>query len=64
VLFADASRVRFSELREDLGHYIRVLAIGLPLTTGLGTLAAVGVVGVSAWYALLPCGAARPAERT
>ena len=39
VLFADASRVRFSELREDLGHYVRLLAIGLPLTTALGTAA-------------------------
>jgi sodium/hydrogen antiporter len=59
VLFVDASRVRFSELREDLGHYVRLLAIGLPLTTALGTAAAVGLLGVSFWYALL-LGAASP----
>ena len=40
VLFADASRVRFSDLREDLRYYVRLLAIGLPLTTALGTAAA------------------------
>ena len=62
VLFADASRVRFSELREDLGHYVRLLAIGLPLTTGLGTLAAVGVLGVSPWYALLLGAALAPTD--
>jgi sodium/hydrogen antiporter len=44
VLFVDASRVRFSELREDLGHYVRLLAIGLPLTTALGT-AAISLLG-------------------
>ena len=38
VLFADASRIRFSDLREDLRYYVRLLAIGLPLTTALGTL--------------------------
>jgi hypothetical protein len=39
VLFADASRVRLSDLREDLGHYVRLLAIGLPLTIVFGTAA-------------------------
>jgi sodium/hydrogen antiporter len=39
VLFADASRIRFAELRQDLGHYARLLAIGLPLTTALGMAA-------------------------
>src|SRR4029077_11832190 len=43
VLFADASRVRFSDLREDFGHCVRLLAIGLPLTTALGTGAAVTI---------------------
>jgi sodium/hydrogen antiporter len=62
VLFADASRVRFSELREDLGHYVRLLAIGLPLTTALGTAAAVGLLGVSFWYALLLGGALAPTD--
>ena len=62
VLFADASRVRFSELREDLGHYVRLLAIGLPLTTALGTAAAVGLLGVSFWYALLLGAALAPTD--
>src|SRR6188472_3801686 len=53
VLFADASRVRFSALRADLGHCVRLLAVGLPLTTTLGTGAAVTILGVSPWYALL-----------
>ena len=32
VLFADASRVRFSALQTDFGRYLRLLALGLPLT--------------------------------
>lgn len=62
VLFADASRVRFAELREDLGHYVRLLAIGLPLTIGLGTLIAIGVLNVSPWYALLLGAALAPTD--
>jgi sodium/hydrogen antiporter len=62
VLFADASRVRLSELQEDLGHYVRLLAIGMPLTTAFGTLAAIGVLGVSPWYALLLGAALAPTD--
>jgi sodium/hydrogen antiporter len=62
VLFADASRVRFSDLREDLGYYIRLLAIGLPLTTALGTAAAVTILGFSPWYALLVGAALAPTD--
>jgi NhaP-type Na+/H+ or K+/H+ antiporter len=62
VLFADASRVRFSDLREDLGHYVRLLAIGLPLTTAFGTVAAAVVLGVSPWYALLLGAALAPTD--
>ncbi len=62
VLFADASRVRFSDLREDLGHYLRLLAIGLPLTTALGTAAAVTVLDVSPWYAVLVGAALAPTD--
>ena len=62
VLFADASRVRFSDLREDLGHYVRLLAIGLPLTTALGTAAAVTILGLSPWYALLVGAALAPTD--
>src|SRR3954469_25546749 len=32
VLFADAARVRWRDLRADLGLYTRLLAVGLPLT--------------------------------
>jgi NhaP-type Na+/H+ or K+/H+ antiporter len=62
VLFADASRVRFSALREDLGHCVRLLAIGLPLTTTLGTVAAVTILGVNPWYALLLGAALAPTD--
>ena len=36
VLFADASRVRLADLRADLSRYVRLLAVGLPLTIALG----------------------------
>jgi len=62
VLFADASRVRFSDLREDFGHYVRLLAIGLPLTTALGAAAAVTVLGLGPWYALLVGAALAPTD--
>ena len=62
VLFADASRVRLSDLREDLRYYVRLLAIGLPLTTALGTAAAVTVLGLSPWYALLVGAALAPTD--
>lgn len=62
VLFADASRVRLADLREDLGHCVRLLAIGLPLTIALGTAAAVGILGVSPWYALLLGAALAPTD--
>jgi sodium/hydrogen antiporter len=62
VLFADASRVGFSDLREDLRYYVRLLAIGLPLTTALGTAAAVTVLGLSPWYALLVGAALAPTD--
>lgn len=62
VLFADASRVRFSDLREDLRYYVRLLAIGLPLTTAMGAAAAVTILGVSPWYALLVGAALAPTD--
>ncbi|GGE87751.1 cation:proton antiporter [Mycetocola zhadangensis] len=40
VLFSDASRVNVSDLRHDISVPVRLLAIGLPLTVLLGTLAA------------------------
>src|SRR5215470_11213350 len=54
VLFSDASRVGLRDLRADMGLCVRLLAIGLPLTIGLGTLAALPVVGgANPWLALL-----------
>ncbi len=40
VLFADASRIDLRKLRPDVGVPVRLLGIGLPLTIGLGALAA------------------------
>jgi NhaP-type Na+/H+ or K+/H+ antiporter len=52
VLFTDASRVNVHELRHDLGLPVRLLAIGLPLTIGLGTAVAFGLIpGISLWVA-------------
>ena len=62
VLFADASRVRIADLRADRGRYLRLLGLGLPLTIALGALAAVAVLGVSPWYALLLGAALAPTD--
>jgi sodium/hydrogen antiporter len=40
VLFSDASRINLRQLRPDVGVPLRLLGIGLPLTIGLGALAA------------------------
>ncbi len=45
VLFSDASRIDAARLRRTAGLPIRLLAAGLPLTIGLGTLVAVAVFG-------------------
>ena len=62
VLFADASRVRISDLRADSGRYLRLLGLGLPLTIALGALAAAVVLGVDPWYALLVGAALAPTD--
>jgi len=62
VLFADASRVRIADLSADRGRYVRLLALGLPMTIALGALAAVAVLGVSPWYALLLGAALAPTD--
>src|SRR3954454_13490424 len=50
VLFADASTVRWSLLRRDDALPLRLLALGLPLTMVLGTLAAWALLpGLSVW---------------
>ena len=43
VLFADASRIRISDLRADLGRCVRLLGLGLPLTIALGAVAGLHV---------------------
>src|SRR5262249_26339877 len=54
VLFCDASRVGLHELRTDLGLYVRLLGVGLPLTIGLGTLLALALPGMpTIWLARL-----------
>ncbi len=40
VLFCDASRIRLRALRREAGVPVRLLGIGLPLTIGLGAIAA------------------------
>jgi len=63
VLFSDASRVGLHQLRADLGLCLRLLGIGLPLSIGLGTLAAFILPGVSnIWLALLAGAALAPTD--
>ncbi|MEV4611598.1 cation:proton antiporter [Kitasatospora sp. NPDC049258] len=63
VLFSDASRVGLRQLRPDLGLCLRLLLVGLPLSIGLGTLAAFVLPGVdSVWLALLVGAALAPTD--
>jgi sodium/hydrogen antiporter len=63
VLFADAARVRFRDLRGDLGLYTRLLAVGLPLTIAAGALLAVWLFdGMGVWLALLIGAALAPTD--
>ena len=62
VLFADASQVRLLQFRRDLGTYARLLGLGLPLTVALGAVAAVLVLGVDPWAALLLGAALAPTD--
>ena len=43
VLFTDASRVDLRQLRRRVGLPLRLLGVGLPLTIGLGTVAAAAI---------------------
>lgn len=59
VLFSDAARVRFTDLRSDAGVYLRLLGIALPLAVALGTgAAAVLFTGPPDIWLLLLVGAA------
>jgi NhaP-type Na+/H+ or K+/H+ antiporter len=63
VLFSDASRVGLRQLQPDRGLYLRLLGIGLPVSIGLGTLAAFILPGVqSVWLALLIGAALAPTD--
>jgi sodium/hydrogen antiporter len=63
VLFSDASRVGLHELRVDAGLYLRLLAVALPLTIGLGTLLAFALDSSSGiWLALLVGAALAPTD--
>jgi sodium/hydrogen antiporter len=63
VLFSDASRVSLRDLRGDMGLCVRLLGIGLPLTIGLGTMLALGLLrGMSIWLALLVGAALAPTD--
>lgn len=62
VLFGDASGVRWREFRRDLGTYLRLLGIGLPLTMALGTGIAMVVLGLDPWPALLVGAALAPTD--
>lgn len=63
ILFADAARLSFRVLRPDLGLYLRLLLIGLPLCIGLGALLAVSLLpGVSGWAAVFVGAALAPTD--
>jgi NhaP-type Na+/H+ or K+/H+ antiporter len=62
VLFGDASQVRWSQFRRDLGTYARLLGVGLPLTVALGAAAAMVVLGLEPWPALLLGAALAPTD--
>jgi sodium/hydrogen antiporter len=63
VLFSDAARVSITDLRADAGRYVRLLAVGLPLTVLAGWgLAAWLLPGLGVWLALLVGAALAPTD--
>lgn len=63
VLFADAARIRIPDLRRGLGLYVRLLAVGLPLTIVAGWgLASSFYPGLGVWLALLVGAALAPTD--
>jgi NhaP-type Na+/H+ or K+/H+ antiporter len=63
VLFSDAARLPIHELRHDLGRYLRLLAIGLPLTILAGWgLATWLLPGLGIWLALVVAAALAPTD--
>ena len=54
ILFSDAARVPIQEVRHDLGRYVRLLAVGLPLTILAGWGLAIWLLpALGVWLALL-----------
>jgi NhaP-type Na+/H+ or K+/H+ antiporter len=63
VLFSDAARVRFRDVREDTWMYVRLLGVGLPLSVLAGWgLAAWLQPGLGVWMALLVGAALAPTD--
>jgi NhaP-type Na+/H+ or K+/H+ antiporter len=63
VLFSDAARLPTQQLRRDLGRYLRLLGIGLPLTIALGWALAVWFFPqLGLWLALLVGAALAPTD--
>jgi len=63
VLFSDAARLPVQQLRRDLGRYVRLLAIGLPLTIAFGwALAGWFFPQLGLWLALLVGAALAPTD--
>ncbi|MGB3438395.1 MAG: cation:proton antiporter [Actinophytocola sp.] len=63
ILFSDAARVPVQDLRHDLGRYLRLLAIGLPLTILAGWGLAIWLLpALGAWLALLVAAALAPTD--
>ncbi len=63
VLFSDAARIRVADLRPDMGRYVRLLGLGLPLTVVFGWVLAIWLVpGLDIWLALLVAAALAPTD--
>jgi hypothetical protein len=64
VLFSDAARIRIQDFRHGLGLYVRLLAVGLPLTVAAewGLAAWWLLPGLGVWSALLVGAALAPTD--
>lgn len=63
VLFTDAARMPLVQLRRDVGRYVRLLGVGLPLTIVLGWLLAAWLFPQLGWWlALLLAAALAPTD--
>ena len=62
VLFADASRIRLPQVRRDVGAYVRLLGVGLPLSIAAGAGLAIWLLDLDPWYALLVGAALAPTD--